>query len=283
VSDLRIGVDLAWGVGERPNETGVCALAADGRIVAAGWTRGVGETVDWILDVAGEHATLFVDAPLLVENPAGQRLCETEVGRRYGRNKVSANPTNLGSTHQAGARLREALQAHGWRYDDGLAGPHRRGRRMYECYPYTTLVGVSEFGYDVRPPYKRRPVNVPLVDWRGQRAATFDGMVERLSALAHANPPIDITSHPTTATLLEPSPLVDRPYKHREDLLDACIAAWTASLWITHGLSRIQPLGALDRASGDAPLATIMAPYRAGQESPWIIARQANSSEGIDS
>ena len=276
MSDLRIGIDLAWGVSERPNETGVCALAADGRIVAADWTRGVAETVDWILDVAGDHTTLFVDAPLLVENPVGQRLCETEVGRRYGRNKVSANPTNLGSPHQAGARLREALESHGWTYDDGTRGPRTTGRWMYECYPYTTLVGAPEFGYEVRPPYKRRPVNVPLSDWRGQRAATFDGMVERLSSLAQANPPLDLSSHPATAALLEPSPLIDRPYKHREDLLDACIAAWTASLWMAHGLNRIQPLGAADRLAANAPIATIMAPYRSGQESPWTISYQAN-------
>ena len=60
----------------------------------------------------------------------------------------------------------------------------------------------------------------------------------------------------------EPSPLDDPPYKHREDLIDAAICAWTGLLWLRHGLQRCQVLGAGD---GGTPRATIIAPARPGQ------------------
>ena len=58
------------------------------------------------------------------------------------------------------------------------------------------------------------------------------------------DPPIDLRSHPVTATLLdEPTPLVDRAAKHREDLLDAVLCVWTGLLWWHHGLTHCQVLG----------------------------------------
>jgi predicted RNase H-like nuclease len=70
-------------------------------------------------------------------------------------------------------------------------------------------------------------------------------------------------SHEVTRRLLdEPSPLADRPYKSREDLLDAAISAWTASYWRRHGTSRCAVLGAADPADRDGLRATIIAPWR---------------------
>ena len=88
-----LGVDLAWGQGRpgiAPNETGVVAADPDGTIVDAGWTRGVAETAAWMARWATADAIAMVDAPLVVTNPIGMRECEKEIGRRYGRWKVSA-------------------------------------------------------------------------------------------------------------------------------------------------------------------------------------------------
>ena len=56
MSEMRvIGIDLAWGEGsgqELANETGVVAVDPTGTIVAAGWTRGLDETADWIYQFA---------------------------------------------------------------------------------------------------------------------------------------------------------------------------------------------------------------------------------------
>lgn len=249
------------------NETGVVAVASSGVVLDAGWTVGVGETAEWIDRWAGDGPALaFVDAPLIVDNDAGQRQCEREVGQRYGRWKVSANSTNRASERLAGVELLELLVARGWRYDDGRAGPPRDGRVVSECYPYTTLVGAIEFGHpEERPRYKRGPKKMPVAEFRPLRATACDGIIERLGALAAADPPLDLMSHPVTAALAQdPSPLSDRDYKHREDLIDGAISAWTAMLWWRHGLERCQVLGLPETPRAEL-LATIIAPARPEQ------------------
>ena len=264
-----VGVDLAWGPsrpGVAANETGVAVLSPSGRVLDAGWTRGLEETVDWVLAAAaGDTALAFIDAPLIVDNASGQRLCETQVGQRYGRWKISANTTNSHSPRLAGVELRQRLQGQGWRYSDGSDGPPVGGRTFSECYPYTTLVGAAELGYDVeRPRYKRAPRKMPAAQWRVLRASSCDELVQRLARLEDADPPLDLDSHPVTHQLVaEPSPLDHVTYKHREDLIDALLCAWTAALWARYGLARCQVLGPPPRPP-DTP-ATIIAPARAEQ------------------
>ena len=154
--ELFLGLDLAWQdnrPGRPANETGIAVLDPDGYVLDAGWTRGLDETVNRIASYAGGRpALLFIDAPLVVDNSTGQRACETEVGQRYGRWKVSANTTNLSSPRQAGVALRHRLEQAGWRYSDGHNGSPGDGRWCCECYPYTTLVGAPELGYTSSDP-----------------------------------------------------------------------------------------------------------------------------------
>jgi predicted RNase H-like nuclease len=262
--ELFIGVDLAWAEsgGRAPNETGVAALDASGRVVDCGWTLGVEDTVRWIGEVSGQAGALvFVDAPLVVDNETGQRACETEVGRRYGRWKVSANSTNLLSPRRAGVVLLDRLEQLGWEYDHGLGGPPTGGQVVSECYPYTTLVGAEEFGHPAeRPAYKRKPRSLPTAGWRPIRAAACDRVIRAVAGLETADPPLLLRSHPESARLLdEHSPLGNAAYKHREDLLDALLCAWTAALWARHGFGRCQVLGAPE---GRGRAATIIAPTR---------------------
>lgn len=269
-----IGVDLAWGEGTAAKlaaDSGVAAIDIHGQVLAAGWTCGIAETVDWVEAQAGPDALLFVDAPLVVENETGQRLCEKQTGQRYGRWKVSANTTNLGSRRLAGVTLRRELETRGWRYSDGRDGPPAVGRVVSECYPYTALVGVAELGYDVeRPRYKRPPKGMPAVMWKPLRAAACDELIRRIAGLTAADPPLDLRSHPDTRHLIDDvSPLDRVAYKRREDLLDAVISAWTGAFWHRHGLARCQVLGApAGDASPDGPLATIIAPARPEQRRP---------------
>lgn len=265
-----LGVDLAWretGAGLSVNETGVAAIDSGGQVLDAGWTRGVEETIAWVNAAAGGRgALMFVDAPLVVRNDAGQRLCERQVGQRYGRWKVSANSTNTRSRRLAGIRFLGLAEQAGWRYCDGRHGPPTGGRFIAETYPYTTLVGVPELGYETeRPRYKRKPPRLPAAQWRLDRAANCDTLITRLNQLATANPPLLLETCPVTRKLVEePSPADDHAYKHREDLIDALVCAWTAALWARHGLDRCQVLGLPAEPASD-PIATIIAPARPQQ------------------
>jgi predicted RNase H-like nuclease len=267
--DLFLGLDLAWR-DSRPglpaNETGIAVLGPDGQVVDAGWTRGLDETAERIAAAGGQSALLFIDAPLVVSNPAGQRACETQVGQRYGRWKVSANTTNLRSPRQAGVALRHRLHERGWGYSDGHGGPPEDGRWCCECYPYTTLVGAPALGYDTeRPRYKRPPRRTPVALWRPIRQAACDDLIQRMTRLAHTDPPLRLDSHPITRQLTaEPSPLNDTAYKHREDLIDALLCAWTAALWSRHGTDRCQVLGPIGSGTAE-PVPTIIAPARPEQ------------------
>jgi predicted RNase H-like nuclease len=265
---LFIGIDLAWGEGTETvpaRDSGLVALDESGAVMDAGWTRGLEATQTWIDQVARGDTLLFIDAPLIVDNPHGQRLCEKQVGQRYGRWKVSANSTNLRSPGRAGVRLRQRLEASGWHYDDGRSGPQGAGRVVSECYPYTTLVGANELGYGVeRPGYKRKPKSLSVAEFRPLRATSCDDLIARLASLRSADPPLNLLSHPETRALVDQaSPLVDHTYKRREDLIDAVICAWTAALWFRFGLERCQVLG---RAPGHGDSqATIIAPTRPEQ------------------
>lgn len=266
---IFMGIDLAWGQGsgnKKANESGVVLLNSNGDITDARWTVGIRETIEWVESHIHEDVLLFVDAPLVANNVSGQRLCEKQVGQRYGRWKVSANSTHKHSKSLAGVVLREELEKLGWLYSDGCSGPPRNGRYFSECYPYTTIVGVEELGYaDERPMYKRKPKKMKMAEFRPHRASQCDELIFRIMKLSSAVPPMDLASHPETLRLMEESsPIADREYKHREDLLDAALCAWTASLWFHLGEQRCQVLGC------DDPLfktnrSTIIAPAREGQ------------------
>ena len=264
-----LGVDLAWGEGSArrvAKETGVACIDGYGRVLDAGWRVGLDAVAEWILEQAQDGDVVAIDAPLVVTNPTGMRECEREVGRRYGRWMVFANSTNLGSASLGGMTLYERLFAAGFVYDDGNQ-PGGAGPSFFECYPYTALVGAAEFGYDKeRPRYKRPNPALPAADRRGFRATECDGLISRLVTFSDSIPPLDIRSHPIAADLVtEDSPLNDRAYKHREDLLDALICAWTAALWHQAGTERCLVLGEGDLPNTRGHRPAIIAPSRPEQ------------------
>ncbi len=78
---MALGVDLAW---SESNGSGACALDADGRVVDERILGADDEILDWVRGLASDSAVVAVDAPLLVPNETGRRLCESELSREYG-------------------------------------------------------------------------------------------------------------------------------------------------------------------------------------------------------
>ena len=270
-----IGIDLAWGEGSNTkaaNETGLIAADPSGMIVEAAWAIGLDATAAWVERIATDDTLLMVDAPLVVSNASGPRLCERQVGERYMYPwKVGANSTNQASKNLAGVTLLLMLGETGWRYHAGCEGVSpTAGRHVAEVFPYTTLVGARELGYDTeRPVYKRQPKSLRSLspsEFRTLCVANCDEIIRRLDGLRDADPRLDMRSHAETGKLVnEPSPVDAAAYKHREDLLDAVLCAWTGLLWVAHGRDRCQVLGCGDPVT---PVATIIAPARPEQRRP---------------
>ncbi|MFH6779888.1 DUF429 domain-containing protein, partial [Clavibacter michiganensis] len=230
-----LGIDLAWaeGTATRPaRETGLACIDAAGRVLDLATGRGIDEVVDWIARWDGPGAVAAVDGPLVVANATGSRLAEKEVASRYGRLGISAYPSNTGRPAQGAVALRRRLEDAGWEYDDGSASARDAdARTMIECYPYTTLVGAPELGFDaMKPRYKRLAPLLATADRRPHRAAEFRMVLDAVAGLADADPPLDVSTHPRAAALVADGPaIVERQHKHLEDLLDGLICAWTAA------------------------------------------------------
>ncbi|MDH6236336.1 DUF429 domain-containing protein [Cryobacterium sp. CG_9.6] len=274
-----IGVDLAWGEGtalKPANETGLVHLDDDGTVLDAGWARGIDAVTDWILARATPGDVIAIDGPLVIENPTGIRECEREVAQRYSQWRVAANPSNLSRPILGGVTLRRRLEAAGFFYTHGSAAPLPHRVEFFECYPYTTLVGASVFGYEIeRPRYKRFNASLPTpAERRAFRIAECDELLQRMLRLTDARPALDLRSHPLTAALVdEPSPLNIAAYKHREDLLDAALCAWTAALWTQFGRERCQVLGETDAPDAEGRIPVIIAPARPEQRLGGKVAR----------
>ena len=265
-----IGVDLAWGEGsetKRANETGLAVIDERGTSLDAGWARGIDEVFAWLDATAQPGTVIAIDAPLVIPNATGMRLAERQVGMAYGNRKVAANASNQSMGRQGGVALRHRLEAAGFVYTSGLLPPDPHARTFFECYPYTTLVAMPELGYELeRPRYKRLDKSLPASLGRQLRATACDELIRRMAALASADPPLDMSSHAVGRQLIEtPSPVEQISYKHREDVLDAMLCAWTASIWHRHGLARVQILGEDDEPDADGRIATIVAPARREQ------------------
>jgi predicted RNase H-like nuclease len=276
-----IGVDLAWGEGtatKAAKETGLACIDASGTVLDAGWARGIDAVVDWLVGMARPGDVIGIDAPLVVANATGMRECEREVAQRYGQWQVYANPSNLGRPWFGGVTLRQRLEERGFVYTAGSEPPPPNRIEFFECYPYTTLVGAPELGYEIeRPRYKRfNPALADAAAKRAYRAAECDELLRRMTRLTSARPPLDLRSHPVTAVLIdEPSPLNITAYKHREDLLDAALSAWTAALWAEFGTERCQVLGACDVPDAEGRVPVIIAPARPEQRAGAKVSRRA--------
>ena len=145
-----IGLDLAWGERAR---TGLAVLDPEGRLV---WSASVvidDEIARHLGDVGDTDGVVAaIDAPLVVVNETGQRACEREVGRDFGRYSAGAYPANRGNAafnpEPRGARLARRF---GWDVDPAVRPGPGRGVAI-EVYPHPAMV--SLFGLDRVIPYK---------------------------------------------------------------------------------------------------------------------------------
>ncbi|KEF97708.1 MULTISPECIES: DUF429 domain-containing protein [Mycobacterium] len=211
------GVDLAW-AGRNP--TGVAVVDSDGELVSVGAARDDDEILAALRPYVRGDCVVAFDAPLVVNNPTGQRPAETALNRDFRRFEAGAHPCNTGKPEFAngprGGRLAAAL---------GLDLDPRSpvGRRAVEVYPHAATVAV--FGLERTLKYKAKPGR--SVDrLKSELLLLMDG----LERLAHAPIPLRVAAHEGWVALRTAVAAAHRKCELRraEDPVDAVVCAYVA-------------------------------------------------------
>jgi len=224
VSDLFVGVDLAWSTGT----TGLAAVDGDGALVALGKAVTDTEIDTWLLEIP-TPLVVAVDAPLVVPNETGQRRPEKEIGRAFGAFGASAHATNRQLLGAGVPRALALAHRHGWTVD--LDAPLSGRTQCLEVYPHPALVGLFTLPY--RLDYKkgsadrRRPGLLQLMRLLESLPELRAGRVARWREIA------DVVASSGTGRL-----------NGVEDELDAVVCAHLAWLW-AHDRARLDVYGDL--------------------------------------
>ena len=217
-----IGVDMAWQSDSKP--AGAVAAIGDSaraEIVAAEPAlQGLDALLDFVHRHSGETTVVAIDAPLIVQNERGQRPCEKEIGRRFGRFKASAHATNLSRhSNPASVRLASSLKDHGFQHPRRALSLDSGQKAMFEVYTHPAMIQL--FGLAERLQYRNGPV-----------AARRRGLVKLGELLSQRLPRAQPSLVGTDALVLQVEVLRGRALKSYEDVLDAAFCSYLAlNLW----------------------------------------------------
>ena len=218
-----VGVDLAWG---QRGVTGLAVIDDSGVLRDVATRQSDEEILDWLSPwVAGPCLVAF-DAPLIVVNPSGKRLCERLIGQyfgRYGAHCHSANTANPSFTNGSRAlRIAELL---------GLdTDPARTSvRRAAEVYPHPALVALFDLPRILQ--YKAKPGR----DFNHLHGEMLR-LVGYLESLAEASPPLHLTATPEWQKIRKNLDAATRKVdlKRLEDAIDGVVCAYIAWYASTH-------------------------------------------------
>mgnify|MGYP001817820956 FL=1 len=148
---LLAGIDLACNGEKNPSAIAIGELADDSLVLAGVEPAVVG--MSEVLARLGSREGLSgvaIDAPLIIRNQQGQRVCERDVSREYGSRGAGCHPSNRNLYPNAGSvHLAKELRGRGF---DHLHGD----RWQIECYPHPSIIEV--FGLERRLLYKKGSV-----------------------------------------------------------------------------------------------------------------------------
>lgn len=216
-----IGVDLGWKTDKYHTGIAVASATESGAILetVSSGIASLGAAASFVIENSRRSAVVAVDAPLVVTNQSGQRPCETEIGRRFGRHDASAPTTNLGLyPDPCGVRFRRALEAAGFtQCADPAAIQGRKDRSLFEVYPHPAQVVL--FNLDKTLKYRKGTVTqkrVALGDYRGHLRRLCDAVG------------FQVPANLTWLFHLALDSMAGRQLKRHEDTLDAIFCALLA-------------------------------------------------------
>ena len=212
---LFVGIDLAW---VSKNRTGLAAVDDLGRLIHSGSAHSDGEIAHWINDLPGQALVIAVDAPLIVPNATGQRVCERDISRSFGKYSAGPYSSSRAITYFDPPRAATLARSHSWSADPERTASVEQPQCI-EVYPHPAMVGIFQLGERIL--YKKGP----------ERARGFAQVIrsfETISALS-------LESSPRWQELkriaASPGP---GDLNRIEDEIDAILCAHLAWLWHHH-------------------------------------------------
>lgn len=191
------------------------------------------EIVSFVGTHAGRGALLAaIDAPLIVRNAAGRRLCEAQVQQLYGRYGAAAYPANLTNPAFAegtrGSRICELLRLE-------LQSESKAARRAIEVYPHPAMVVLFELDYVI--PYKSK---------QGRTLDSLRAAFRRLLFyMEHRLPELRLSDNERWEELRRQCDTAERKSQLGaiEDEVDGIFCAYLAYLWHRDGAGGNDLLG----------------------------------------
>lgn len=212
------GVDLAWQSDSNPSAIAIGKLAGNKLTVTAveGAVTGI-DSVYNCLDSINNLKGIAIDAPLIITNKSGQRLCEKAIGKEYGSRKASCHTSNLNLYPDAkSVYLSKKLEAKGYNH---LA----RDKWQIECYPHPAIIEI--FGLPERLKYKKGK--------KTEKVAGQKQLASMLLQLSNSNLlKLSISEH--LKHYFDPKrteSLRGQALKSNEDVLDAILCLYVAGLY----------------------------------------------------
>ena len=212
-----VGLDLAWG-DNKP--TGIAVLDTDGHLLR----MSAHDTDESIAEALKEYVAgdclVAIDAPLVVDNAAGNRPCEAALNRDFARFDAGAHPSNTGKPEFAdtprGARLATLLGL-------DIDPASRSLRRAIEVYPHPATVALFRLGRTLK--YKNKPGRtLELLRAELLRLTTL------LEGLGDAAVALHLADHAQWRALCEGIATAERKadLRRAEDQVDAVVCAYVA-------------------------------------------------------
>lgn len=212
------GVDLAWQSENNPtaiaygniadNVLTVCMI--ESAVYGIDSVFGMLNSIDGLMGVS-------IDAPLIINNTSGQRLCEKEIGRAYGSKGASCHTSNTKLYPDAkSVHLSKRMLESGF--------SHLKGDRwQIECYPHPAIIEI--FALNERLKYKKGTV----ADKRsGQKILA--ALLRRLNG----NSTLGLAISGEVNRILDESnieSLRGQALKSNEDALDSVLCLYIAGLY----------------------------------------------------
>ena len=236
------GVDLAWISDKNPTAIAYgslrdCELTIDG---VAENLYGAKSVIDSLAAINDLHG-IAIDAPLIINNPTGQRPCERLLSSAYGARKAACHASNLNKYPDADSvQISVHLETLGFNH---LVAQGKHWQ--LECYPHPAIIEV--FGLKERHLYKKGTVKDKR---QGQSRLS-----EMLISLEQSNT-LQLCIPEKFHDYFDPESIASlrgKQLKHNEDVLDAVVCLYIAGLY---------QIGNRDKVFGDTTDGYIYVPQK---------------------